>query len=371
MEIIPVTISESPSTSYPIFIGDQITAHALKQLNLSHYSRAILIADTNTDQYVGAIRSCIDIPTHLITVSSGEAHKNIQCLSTIWSQMLQCGADRSSLVICVGGGVIGDMGGFAAATYMRGIDFIQIPTTLLAMVDASVGGKTAIDHEGVKNSIGSFQQPKAVIIDTQYLRSLPTREYASGFAEILKHGLIADKDYFDRVCESIETGKIASPYDFDTQLLQSIICESVQIKKKVVESDPTEKGLRKILNFGHTIGHAVEALSHEHHAPLLHGEAISIGLCAEYRLSQKVNASIPEDTKWLLKKSLELLSLPTDIPPVMTKDVLIQKMQHDKKNKKGEIRYILLDTVGHATADHTISNELLHTVLLSQQLTSI
>lgn len=364
MEIVSLALSESPALSYDIFIGESISEQVFKRLDISRYSRVILLSDTNTHNYAEQLTAAIQRPAHHITVPPGEAHKDIQTLSTIWSQMAEYGADRKSLLLCVGGGVIGDIGGFAASAYMRGVDFIQVPTTLLAMVDASVGGKTAIDHAGIKNIVGSFQQPKAVIIDLHYLRSLPIREYRSGFAEILKHGLIADPTYLSRVQDHLIARSADDPHAFDARYLQEMIRTSVQIKKRIVESDPTEKGRRKMLNFGHTVGHAVEALSHEHGQPLLHGEAIAIGMCVELALCAHIGF-VTTNIQKSLQHTLTQLQLPTRIPVSMTRDALLKKMQSDKKNANGSIRYVLLRALGDAVADQMVPDDAVKSVVSS------
>jgi 3-dehydroquinate synthase len=289
-----------------------------------------------------------------ILISSGEINKNINTVQIIWQRLLDLGADRKTLVINLGGGVIGDMGGFAASTYMRGIPFIQIPTTLLSMVDASVGGKTAIDVGGVKNSVGAFQQPRAVIIDTAHLHTLPIRERNAGFAEIIKHGLIADQSHLARVYTSIQNSNT------DEVELHAIIHESVLIKKSVVESDPTEKGKRKILNFGHTVGHAVESLSHEMSgmSPLLHGEAIAIGMVAEFELSclQFPDLDPNHSGRSALCEVLGMLHLPTAVPSTMKPADILSRMKQDKKNTSGNISLVLLSKVGDAVYDRTYAD---------------
>ncbi len=234
------------------------------------YSAVAVITDKNTrkDCYPRVKEL---LPRHLlITVQEGEGNKNLDTCTIIWNKLTEAEFDRHALVINLGGGVIGDMGGFCASTYKRGIDFIQVPTTLLAQVDASVGGKLGIDFQGFKNHIGVFTQPRAVLIDSAFLATLPERELRSGFAEVIKHCLIRDRQMWNKIRKT----------ELDDMPMKELISHSVETKKAVVNEDPTEKGLRKILNFGHTIGHAVETFHLEKNR-LLHGEAIAIGIICE------------------------------------------------------------------------------------------
>jgi len=236
-------------------------------LSQKDYSKIAIIVDENTKEHCYPIIANLVSETILIEIKSGEENKNLATCTYIWQELTDAAFDRHSLVINLGGGVIGDMGGFCAATYKRGIDFIQIPTTLLAQVDASVGGKLGIDFNGYKNHIGAFAQPEVVLIDTVFFKTLPHLELRSGFAEIIKHCLIRDASMWD----------VIRKRDFDQQDLQSLVAHSVAIKKEIVAEDPTEKGLRKILNFGHTLGHAVETHFLEKEGKrLLHGEPLSL-----------------------------------------------------------------------------------------------
>ncbi|WP_316930598.1 3-dehydroquinate synthase family protein [Sphingobacterium sp. IITKGP-BTPF85] len=226
----------------------------------------------------------------VIEVDPGEENKNIDFCIGVWKTMLDFGADRHSLLINLGGGVVTDMGGFAASTFKRGIDFIQIPTTLLSQVDASVGGKTGIDLDNYKNIIGTFTQPQAVFIASVFLKTLERRQLVSGFAEVIKHGLIFDGAYYNKV-KNLDVSAITTEH----------VRHSVGVKNTVITQDPTEKGLRKILNFGHTIGHAIEGYSllHDEHS-LLHGEAIAVGMICEGYLSHKLNGLSLEELEDLI-----------------------------------------------------------------------
>jgi 3-dehydroquinate synthase len=308
-------------------------------------SKVIVIVDENTEQFCLPLlyEWTEQVKFDIIKIQSGEENKTIDTCQEVWYKMVELSADRHSLVLNLGGGVIGDLGGFCASTYMRGIKFIQIPTTLLSQVDASVGGKLGVDLHGIKNMIGVFQEPYAVIIATNFLRTLPYKELLSGYAELLKHGLIAN----GAIWEDLSTQDDITSLDFEEVVFQSVL-----IKKSVTEQDPHEKGLRKILNFGHTVGHAIETKSFEGDLPLLHGEAIAIGIVIESYLSLSLGY-ISIDAYNQIKNSIQKLygkkykSLPTvdEILPIMTKD---------KKNHSGVINYALIDKIGSATYDQVV-----------------
>ncbi|MGZ5135834.1 MAG: 3-dehydroquinate synthase, partial [Flavitalea sp.] len=270
----------------------------------------------------------------------GEENKNIDFCIGIWKMLLDFKADRNSLLVNLGGGVITDMGGFAASTFKRGIDFVHVPTTLLSQVDASVGGKTGIDMDSVKNIIGTFSHPKAVFIETDFLKTLGRRQIVSGFAEIIKHGLIYDADFFRTLVKTEPE-----------QVSPEIIYRSVEIKNQVVTSDPYEKGLRKILNFGHTIGHAIESYSLTHDKdPLLHGEAIAIGFICEAFLSARFTGLADAELKELQAAILKYF--PKYKLKKNSYQALMELMQNDKKNSDGLINFSLLTRIGHCSTDN-------------------
>ncbi len=309
------------------------------------YSAIAVIADTRTRKYCyPRIKSLL--PGHtLITVPAGEVHKNLTTCGQIWKSMTDATLDRHALVINLGGGVIGDMGGFCAATYKRGVDFIQVPTTLLSQVDASVGGKLGIDFHGLKNHLGVFTLPAAVLIDPAFLETLPERELRSGFAEIIKHCLIADAGKWEEI----------SRRDLQDQDFPDLISHSVGIKKHIVSQDPTEKGLRKILNFGHTLGHAVEThfLSKPKGQQLLHGEAIAAGMIMESYLAFR-KKMIPEAALNAIGEFLFSIYgaagiREADIDPV------IRLTRQDKKNLGREVRFSLLEGIGRCRYDIRIT----------------
>lgn len=307
----------------------------------NEYSKKIILVDENTEKYclpifLENIKTTFDV----ICIPQGEEYKNLQTAQYIWSEMLRLNADRHSICINLGGGVIGDIGGWAASSYMRGMDFIQVPTTLLSMVDASVGGKLGIDFQGVKNIIGLIKDPNGVFIFPEFLRTLSDRLVKSGYAEILKHGLISDRSYWNRI-------KNINP-ETNTDW-KNIIFESVKIKRSVTETDPKERGLRKILNFGHTIGHAIESLSFRSKKPLLHGEAIGIGMITEAHLGYQ-KGYLPQSD---LDETVETINtvygdLSDYIPHLQDLEDL---MKMDKKNKSGKIKFSLLKEIGKAVYD--------------------
>lgn len=301
------------------------------------YSKIFVFADSNTSELcLPLFREMLEDFNNfdLIETDPGEENKNIDFCIGIWKTLLDFDADRKCLMVNLGGGVITDMGGFVASTYKRGIDFINIPTTLLSQVDASVGGKTGIDVDNVKNMVGTFTLPQAVFIETAFLKTLSERELLSGFAEMIKHGLIVDRNYYNELKNS----------DYLNIEAQAIY-RSVEIKNEVVTEDPQEKGLRKILNFGHTIGHAVETYSLiNDKKSLTHGEAIAIGMICEAFLSQKnntLNADDLNDVTTYISNLYPAYHIRTDS---FTK--LMEFMQSDKKNENGQIMFSLLSSIG-------------------------
>lgn len=355
MKTLTINLHEH-SRSYPIHIGSDIFKSIKSFVDIDTYSRIAVVTDTRIAKlWMEQMRSVLPETTTFCTVEPGEKHKSLETVQTIWQHLLSYGLDRKSLVLNFGGGVIGDMGGFTAATYMRGIDFIQIPTTLLSMVDASVGGKLGIDFEGHKNMIGSFVQPKAVIIDVATLSTLPDREFIAGFAEIIKHGIISDAEYFEKVTKK-------HPKEFSPAEMISIIEGSCKIKSRVIESDEKESGLRKILNFGHTVGHAVESLSLKGTNPLLHGEAIAIGMIAESKLSE-ILGYITEDEFKRIEHTLKSAGLPICASNISAADIF-QGMKFDKKNEKGAVKWTLLKKIGEADFNIAVDPHLAEKAIL-------
>lgn len=325
---------------YKVFIGANLLNSLEDILDLKIYSKIIVITDDK-------------IPSHFlenfekISISSGEENKTIETVKEIWEQLIKLGADRKTLVINLGGGVIGDMGGFAAATYMRGIKFLQVPTTLLSSVDASVGGKVGIDFAGVKNLIGSFNQPIGVIVDVNTFKSLPDREFISGFGEIIKHGIIADPEYFKLV-----TSK--KPREFSEVELIEIIKKSCQIKADIISDDEKEAGSRKLLNFGHTLGHALESFSLTTSNPLLHGEAVSIGMVGEAKISQELGL-IDESLVNSIREALRNSGLPVAYK-LSENETILMLISKDKKAESGKVNWTLINNLGEAIINQKVED---------------
>jgi len=313
------------------------------------YSKIFVLVDDNTDRYcLSTLKEHLDHEYTSIVIKSGEINKSIKTCEAIWSYLMDNGCDRHSCMLNLGGGVIGDMGGFCASTYMRGIDFIQIPTTLLSQVDASVGGKLGIDLQGHKNLVGVFREPQAVIIHTPFLKTLSDRELRSGYAEVIKHALIQDAPMWK---------ELVSIQDLRTIDFQDLVHRNVLIKKSIVDQDPFEKGLRKKLNFGHTVGHAIETEFLESDSTLLHGEAIAIGMMCEcwmaHQLGYLDSAQFNEILDYLRKIYDDL---PDKIPSHYE---VIKIMQKDKKNKGGQILASLLADVGECKYDIAIEHDMI------------
>lgn len=283
-----------------------------------------------------------------IVIKAGDTNKTLDSLAEVWTALSQGGATRHSLMINLGGGMVTDLGGFAASTFKRGIDFINIPTTLLAMVDASVGGKTGINFGGLKNEIGVFSDSKFVIINTQFLDTLDHDNICSGYAEMLKHGLISD----ERTWAELVTFDLDTP---DLSQLQRMVAESIKVKERIVETDPHEHGIRKSLNLGHTMGHAFESFAMRRGTPILHGYAVAYGLISELYMSARKTA-FPTDrmhqTVRFIRENYGTFNITCDDYPT-----LIELMHHDKKNTSGIINFTLLGNVGDIRINQTANEE--------------
>jgi 3-dehydroquinate synthase len=313
-------------------------------LGTDSYAQVAVLVDEQTRRHCYPLLKPL-LPKHLlIPIKSGEAHKTLGTCEAVWGALTKAGFDRHGLLLNLGGGVIGDLGGFCAATYKRGMAFAQVPTTLLAQVDASVGGKLGVDFNGLKNHLGVFQVPTAVLIDPTFLRTLPERELRSGFAEVIKHCLIADADQWHALRRT----------EFADQKLSGLVAHSVAIKQRVVEADPTEKGIRKILNFGHTLGHAIEThfLGKPPRQRLLHGEAVAAGMLCEAYLSYRREflslLELAQIEEYLIATYGTVPLRETDFDPILALTA------QDKKNRAGQVRFALLETVGHCGYDFTV-----------------
>ncbi len=341
----------SDKISVPIYVGNDIFSEITSIISLKNYSKVGVLMDKNVAYHWGeAIHNVIGKNAVYITIPAGEDHKELSTVEKVLTSMLEHGFDRKSLLINFGGGMVCDIGGFAASTYMRGISFVNMPTTLLAQTDAAIGGKTGIDFGGFKNMVGSFAHPIAILCDTLLLSTLPEREFRSGFAEVIKHALVSDKRLFYTLAEE-DFGAM------DEDKLADILSHSCKIKCTVVSKDADEKGLRKILNFGHTIGHAIEMLSQDTNNPLLHGEAISIGMIAEAKLSLLSGLITKEDFE-RIENIMAKASLPSRINKSY-KNKIYSKMLGDKKNEKRKIKWVLLKGIGKAVIDEEQPDKLI------------
>lgn len=323
-----------------------IAPHILKQLATAipqDTSSVVIISNpTVMGLYGEVLKTSLNVcakTLHVFEVPDGEAFKSLDTLNTIYTFLLMHKIDRKAVILAFGGGVIGDMAGYAAATYMRGIRFIQVPTTLLAQVDSSVGGKTAVNHSLGKNMIGAFYQPIAVDIDVNVLKTLSARDVSAGLAEVIKYGLILDKDFFKWCEEHVEALRA-----LDTEVITYAIERACQLKAHVVEQDEKETGMRAMLNLGHTFGHAIEtALGY---GTWLHGEAIGCGLVQAAELSAQV-LGFPRDDVDRVRKLVQGIGCPTVAPNLGT-NKWIDLMQIDKKNEQGKIKFVLLPQIGEA-----------------------
>jgi 3-dehydroquinate synthase len=330
--------------SYSIaFTTGELSSKAIETIQrLSPVSHVVVIADQAVEPHVQILQQSfrkLELRQNTIFVKSGEGSKSFDQITELWNQMLEAKTDRASVIVAVGGGVIGDLAGFAAASYARGLRFLQIPTTLLAMVDSSVGGKTGINLPKAKNMVGAFWQPSAVIIDTSTLETLADREYRSGLAEIVKYGVILDPQLFHYL--EINADAVLKR---DPTCLRHIIMRSCELKAQVVEQDERETtGLRAILNYGHTFAHAIEAATA--YGQLLHGEAVAIGMNMAARLAVQLGMFTHEETQRQLNL-LQRFQLPTEFSEV-SPEKLWSLMQHDKKVEQGQLRFILPTRIGH------------------------
>lgn len=308
-------------------------------LQQKSYSKVAVLLDEHTSVHCYPAISPVLPPHKIIQVPSGEEHKNLTTCEVIWSNMTDDNLDRHSVLIVLGGGVLGDMGGFCAATYKRGIDFILIPTTLLSQVDASIGGKLGIDFNHFKNHIGVFQTPALTLLHSGFLKTLPPSEKRSGFAEVIKHALIADHSVWTEIRK----------HSLEDQPWKTLLEHSVGVKLNVVRTDPYEKGLRKILNAGHTIGHAVETHLLQNDRKILHGEAVAVGLCSEAFLAKEKGmlkeVEFKEIVEYVLRVFGKVVLMEQDDEPI------VKLASQDKKNKENRILCVLLEGIGNARWD--------------------
>lgn len=358
MEKNSLEVREQGQKIYDIYFRDSFEdlMETMSGLGLSGRKVCIVTESHVAPLYLKEIYDLLNPVCAKVTTfsfSAGEAHKQLKTIEQLYEQLIRNHFDRKDLIVALGGGVVGDMAGFAAATYLRGIDFIQIPTTLLSQVDSSIGGKTGVDFIQYKNMVGAFHQPKLVYINVNTLTTLPDREYASGMAEVIKHGLIKDREYYHWIRN--HQSEILSK---DSQILAEMILKSCDIKRRVVEADPKEQGERALLNFGHTLGHAVETLMD---FSLLHGECVAIGCRLALKLSGKRGMISEEEVKEA-NALFDVFHLDQRFDR-LTAEQIIETTKSDKKMAGGHIRFILLKNIGEACIDLTVSDEEMMEVL--------
>ncbi|MGV3459234.1 MAG: 3-dehydroquinate synthase [Flavobacterium sp.] len=342
------------SAGYTVYFNEDGHSQLQQLLVPGAYSKLFVLADSNTAQHClpqFLQQLATEIEIEIIEIEPGEENKTIDTCTGVWRALAELGADRKSLMVNVGGGMVTDLGAFVASTFMRGIDYINVPTSLLAMVDASVGGKTGVDLDNLKNHVGVFSTPKSVIIDVNFLETLPQDEMRSGLAEMLKHGIIADRNYWNNFTDMS---------GMTTDDLAMLIHRSVEIKNNIVLTDPKEHGERMLLNFGHTLGHAIESyfLGHPEKPTLLHGEAIAIGMILESYLSFEKGMLPIEEYREIREVILSIFQknefTATDI------ENIISLMAHDKKNAFGSVNFTLPVTIGSAEIKQQAENALIY-----------
>jgi shikimate kinase/3-dehydroquinate synthase len=335
---------DHPAEPYDFVVGGGLLPFIRQLAGVD--GQMVVITDSQVGELYAASCGAVD---HVITIPTGRQHKTLGTVQTICDQLLQSGFDRAGTIVSLGGSVLGDIAGFVAATFMRGVDFVQCPTSLLDMVDTSVGGKTALDLPQGKNLIGAFKQPTSVIADVATLQTLPAEEFASGMAEVIKHGLIADTDLLQKVENGNwcwEQGTTPPPLSE----LQTLVAQAIQIKIVIVQEDPYERGRRSILNLGHTFAHAIEQVSRY---SIRHGEAVAMGLVASANLSARLgHCSLALQER--IELALSQVGLPTRIPKHLSPESLLKAMDSDKKRLAGQLRFVLLREVGQAFVTDTV-----------------
>lgn len=359
MKTLKVNLDRKKDLSYEIHIGEEILDRMAMILARNDWAeRYVIITDTRIDALHGdKVQSALekgDLRIDRIAIEPGEASKKIETVVAITERMLALGADRHTGMIALGGGVVGDLAGFAASIFMRGIPVIQVPTTLLAQVDSSIGGKTGVDTVAGKNLLGTFHQPKAVFSDIAFLSTLPDKEFRNGLAEVIKYGAIEDPELLNDVEAAASTSTLR-----EAAFLERIIESACRIKKGIVELDEREQGLRRILNFGHTVGHAIEAASGY---SLTHGEAVAIGMVAAATLSGKRH-NLPADEGRRVDSAVRVAGLPDRIPKALALDDIRARMATDKKKHGDVVHFVVLKRLGVPFIDGGIPAELVHETL--------
>ena len=360
--------------SYPIIIGDNILSSSGEILKEFIYKKNVVVIydsffsvktspNKEFEEFVQSINK-LTTTLNFIDIPGGDQTKNINQLNEIIEKVLTYGIDRQNVIIAFGGGVIGDIAGFAASILLRGINYIQVPTTLLSQVDSSVGGKTGINSKIGKNLIGSFHQPQAVLADINILKTLPNREFRAGFAEVIKYGLIKDLEFFNWLNQEYD-----SIFIHDKIKLQKMITKSCEIKAKIIKNDEKEGGKRALLNLGHTFAHAIESFGN-FDGRIIHGEAVSIGICLAFKLSNKLCFCSTDDTKKVINL-FQKSKLPTSLHDIKKLSIstsgMIQKFKLDKKNRQNELTFILNKRIGESFIKHNVSVNVL-TQFLNEEI---
>lgn len=358
MKIVDVNLRDE---SYHIYIGPDLLEQIGYQLRqIVKEDKVVVVTNPVVKGLYGNLlkQSLTNYGFEVVVleIPEGEEQKTLQNASKLYGELSNCYTERSTPILSLGGGIIGDLTGFVAATYLRGVPFIQIPTTLLAQIDSSIGGKVAVNYDQFKNKIGTFYQPKLVISDIATLRTLPVRELVSGMAEIIKHAVIRDKDLFDYIEDNLDRIKTFN----DNNVLEELVFRAVYIKAKIIEQDEKDLNLRNILNYGHTIGHAIETLLK---FKLKHGEAVAIGMMAAGRISNKMGM-LSNNELYRMKDVIEKAGLVTKAPKIDITQ-LIEIMKHDKKVLAGKIRFVLLNSIGEAIMSDVVPLTLVEEVLLN------
>lgn len=359
---VKTVVIETPNSRYEAVVGRELLAGIGERLAaIMPGSRCAIVADANTGALFGAElqRSvkAAGFPTTIITVPAGESSKSLEQVGTVCDAMAAAGLDRSSFLIALGGGVVGDLAGFASSIYHRGISYVQVPTTLLAQVDSSIGGKTAVNTAAGKNLLGAVHQPSLVLADTATLETLPQREFRQGFAEIIKHAIIADASLFEELNDVAQIFKLQTRGPASWRLaLPNLIQRNIEIKAAIVGRDENDtSGARAILNFGHTVGHAIERAAG--YGALLHGEAVSLGIAAACEISVR-RSGLPEQERQRVLATLQSFDLPTRLAADFPRGSILPALSLDKKFARGQVRFVVTTQLGSArlTTDITLDD---------------
>ncbi len=350
--------------SYEVYIGPGLLAHTGPWLQENGFSgKLVIITDPTVNKLYGDLLNQVltkdGFMVNTLLVPEGEEHKSLETAGRLYHELTNYHVERETPILALGGGVIGDLAGFVAATYLRGVPLVQMPTTLLAQVDSSVGGKVAVDHGQLKNMVGAFYQPRLVIADTNALKTLPTGELANGLAEVIKSAAIRDERFFAFLEENLKRIK-----SLDEDALEEIVFQSVRIKAEVVAKDELDLGLRNILNYGHTIGHALESVSD---FSIRHGNAVAIGMLTAAKISHMMGI-LNENEVVRLRKVIEQAGLPSEMPHLRPTEI-IKAMQHDKKIRRDRVKFVLLKSIGNVFITDEVSQSLVERILVGDEKT--